>query len=464
MTAQTPVKLTTHRGPLATPPSSPESSIRFSTPSNITSSQIRPARPTVDVAITPPRTSVLSPLTYYRTQSHPRRQWRRGVVNERVLQVSGLGPRLSIRNLELIFESLIHWACDLAKALIGVVIFCLLTWALLESASLVCGPSPPPNSRWLSIPHLPLPSPTRSLRCHLNPYLCGPQETDVAVLQFLSDQIQHAKNLASFSVGLGLPLRAFFEAHQTSVGTFVARHQLPGLSRFMRDADTLTNLTETLDLPFVDFTPSSFIGKSFSLALDEVGGIISDPLVSHHALKRKEYREAHSHAICWRTASNLLLEYSAARPRTRELLQHIQTIHRELSPLVPILGDAVRVEGESNIWWKSKAYARASTEEDVRAFVAGLEVTMENLRRLAAYLDWITVHLAQTTLTDILKTHRKADFSSCMTALQELFARSKTPTPKKSCFCLDDYKIVPSSGPERLDITVPGSPTVQVGW
>ncbi|KIJ15587.1 hypothetical protein PAXINDRAFT_169046 [Paxillus involutus ATCC 200175] len=452
MTPRTPLRSTTHRGPLATSPRSTKNTIQCSP---ATPSLIRPPRPTVDVAIPRSRTPVPSPLVYYRNQS--RRLRKHDVVNERVLGLSGLSPRLC--DLELIFQSLIYWACDLAKTLIGVVIFSLMIWALLESASYISEPSPPPNSRWLSMSHL---APTRTLRCHLGLSLCEPQETDAAVLQFLSDHIQHAKTLASLSVGLGLPLRAFFEAHQANVGTFIARRQLSGRSRFMPDIDTLTNLTASLDPPFLDFTPSSFIGKSFSLALNELGDIISDP--PHQALRYKEHQEAHSRAIYWRTASNLLLEYSAARPRARELLQQVQEIHQELSPLVPTLGDVVHVQAKPHVWWKRKALARSSTEEGVRAFVTGLEVTMENLRRLAAYLDWITVHLAETTLTDVLKSRGKTDLSSCMAALQELFARSKNSTPTKPCFRPDDYKLASPSVPERIDVMVPGSPTVQVRW
>jgi hypothetical protein len=221
MTPRTPLRSTTHRGPLATSPRSTKNTIQCSP---ATPSLIRPPRPTVDVAIPRSRTPVPSPLMYYRNQS--RRLRKHDVVNERVLGLSGLSPRLC--DLELIFQSLIYWACDLAKTLIGVVIFSLMIWALLESvgpprspvdevltyflqASYISEPSPPPNSRWLSMSHL---APTRTLRCHLGLSLCEPQETDAAVLQFLSDHIQHAKTLASLSVGLGLPLRAFFEAHQ----------------------------------------------------------------------------------------------------------------------------------------------------------------------------------------------------------------------------------------------------------
>ncbi|KIK95767.1 hypothetical protein PAXRUDRAFT_826687 [Paxillus rubicundulus Ve08.2h10] len=454
ITPRTPLRSTTHRGPLATSPRSTKSSVQRS---STTPSRVRPPRPTIDVAIPRSRTPVPSPLVYYRNQS--RRVRRHDVVNERVLAVSGLTPRLC--DLELIFETLVYWACDLAKTLIGVVVFCLMMWALLESASYASEPSPPPSSRWLSMSHL---TPTRTLRCRLGLSPCEPQETNAAVLQFLSDHIQHAKTLASLSVGLGLPLLAFFEAHQANVGTFIARRQLPGRSRFMPDIEILTNpnITASLDPPFVDFMPSSFIGKSLSLALNELGDTIFDP--PHRALRYKEHREAHSRAIYWRTASNLLLEYSAARPRARALLQEIQEIHQELSPLVPTLGDVAQFQVKPRVWWKRRALTRPSTEEGVRAFVAGLEVTMENLRRLAAYLDWITVHLAETTLTDILKSRSKTDLGSCMAALQELFAQSKNITSTKPCFHPDDYKLASPSIPERIYVTVPGSPTVQAGW
>lgn len=105
--------------------------------------------------------------------------------------------------------------------------------------------------------------------------------------------------------------------------------------------------------------------------------------------------ERHLHAIYWRTASNLLLEYSAARPRARRLSQHLLALHQQLSPLISVLQVAGSIEGKPNVWWWKGIVRRPATfiGDDMQAFVAGLEVTLDNVHRLIAYLDWITEHL-----------------------------------------------------------------------
>lgn len=65
-----------------------------------------------------------------------------------------------------------------------------------------------------SATRFPLPSRSRTFPLHGDP-LYEPGDQHAAVLQFLSEQIQHAKALSSLSVDLGSPLRAFFEAHRT---------------------------------------------------------------------------------------------------------------------------------------------------------------------------------------------------------------------------------------------------------
>lgn len=129
--------------------------------------------------------------------------------------------------LGLIFENLVYSVCELANIVAGIVAFCLLVWGLLEwvrirlldffevlnaflqssHASELLRPSMPP---------FPLPSRARALHFRVNPSLCEPRDQHVAVLQFLSEQIQHAKALSSLSISLGLPLRAFLEAHRAT--------------------------------------------------------------------------------------------------------------------------------------------------------------------------------------------------------------------------------------------------------
>lgn len=118
-------------------------------------------------------------------------------------------------------------------------------------------------------------------------------------------------------------------------------------------------------------------------------------MVSHSPSTHEEHQDAHLHAIYWRTTSNLLLEYSAARPRARRLLQQLHALHQQLSPLVSGHHTARSIEGRLDIlWWKSGLRHPATPIEDgMPAFVTGLEITLHNVRRLVAYLDWITEQL-----------------------------------------------------------------------
>ncbi|KAG6382030.1 hypothetical protein JVT61DRAFT_663 [Boletus reticuloceps] len=396
MTSRTPIRLTPHRGPLATPSTSPESSPTLSTPPTDISYCSTPVRPALDIAILQHRIFTLSPpmQQQYGSRLHRRRH---------EITTRGLFGRNAHLSPLSIFESLLYSANELAKTVAGIVTFFLVCIRVNSTTKCLDNNVTIPPS-----------TPTRALRCHVNPYSCEPSDQHAAVLQFLSEQIQHAKALSSLSVGLGLPLRAFLETHRATIPRVVVRHNLSELPHLVQEVDTLANLTEFLDPSLLDFTSGSFIGRSFTLALEELGDLITDPMTSHASSTHREHQDAHLHAIYWRTASNLLLEYSAARPRVRRLLQHLRVVYQELSPSA--LGHHVAggIEEKLNIWWwKGIIRHRATSVEDgIQAFVAGLEVTLDNVHRLTAYLDWITEQLAQTTLRDVLKTRHRTDFSS----------------------------------------------------
>lgn len=118
-------------------------------------------------------------------------------------------------------------------------------------------------------------------------------------------------------------------------------------------------------------------------------------MVSHGLSTHGEHQDAHLHAIYWRTTSNLLLEYSAARPRARRLLQQLRALHQQLSPLVLGHHTARSIEERLDIWWWKSGLHRPATpiEDGMPALVAGLETTLHNAHRLVAYLDWITAQL-----------------------------------------------------------------------
>lgn len=119
-------------------------------------------------------------------------------------------------------------------------------------------------------------------------------------------------------------------------------------------------------------------------------------MVLHGSSIHDERQDVHLHAIYWRTASNLLLEYSAARPRARRLLQHLHALHQQLSPLVSGHYAVGSIEGKPNIWWWKDHPA-----DGVQAFMTGLGVTLDNVRRLIAYLDWITAQLVSVCLLPV---------------------------------------------------------------
>lgn len=126
MTSRTPIRLTPHRGPLATPPTSPETSPTLSTPPTDIPDCAAAIRPVLDVTIFQHRISSLTPPTGH--QSRSRLYRRRHQITKQGL----FGYGTDLCPLDFLFESWIYSACDLAKSLAGIVTFCLLIWGLLE--------------------------------------------------------------------------------------------------------------------------------------------------------------------------------------------------------------------------------------------------------------------------------------------------------------------------------------------
>ena len=110
MTSRTPIRLTPHRGPLATPSTSPESSPTTSTPP--TDISYCSTDPSLDIAILQLRISALDTPTLHR-RGHEAAQ-------------KGLFGRDT--QLRLASEGLTN-ACH---AIAGTVTICLLIWGLLE--------------------------------------------------------------------------------------------------------------------------------------------------------------------------------------------------------------------------------------------------------------------------------------------------------------------------------------------
>lgn len=125
MTSRTPIRLTPHRGPLATPPTSSESSPTSSTPPTDFSHCSTASRPILDVATLQHRISTLSPPTRHQSRSPLDR--RRLKVTKR--RLSGCSTPTPLSHL---LESLMYSTNELAKTLAGIATFCLFIWGLLE--------------------------------------------------------------------------------------------------------------------------------------------------------------------------------------------------------------------------------------------------------------------------------------------------------------------------------------------
>ncbi|KAH7883289.1 hypothetical protein F5I97DRAFT_1930848 [Phlebopus sp. FC_14] len=269
-----------------------------------------------------------------------------------------------------------------------------MTWILVEWGSSVLQPSQPASLTAL----LSLPQPSRPASSPFRIDIwepLAPTKTERAVTQFLLDQIQHATQLASLSVGVGAPLLTLFEEHQNNVERLIMQRRVHGqhLQTGRTFDSPLTNLSRLLQAPLIDFTASGFIGKTFSHALDELDHLGSWS-VQDRGPALKEHREARSRAIFWRTSSNLLLEYSSARPRAKDLLLALRAAQQHLLPIL------WAVNAESRVWWRGIPHA--TSEESLRDLSAGLEVAIENLQQLVAYLDWITDHLVRIGLNHLV--------------------------------------------------------------
>lgn len=124
MTSRTPIRLTPHRGPLAMPSTSPESSPTLSTPPTDIFHCSTTIAQALDTAILQHRISSMSPPARHQSRS---RLYRR----KREVTKQGLFGR-SAHPFSFIFENLVYSAYDLAKSLAGIVTFCFLIWGLLE--------------------------------------------------------------------------------------------------------------------------------------------------------------------------------------------------------------------------------------------------------------------------------------------------------------------------------------------
>lgn len=257
-----------------------------------------------------------------------------------------------------------------------------------------------------------------------------PTPTTAAVLQFVSDQIKLANSMATWTTSLGIRFHELLEEDQANLealqwaSLLTEQSHLPYGRRLTEYSGV--NVTKLLHTPLIDLTPRGFIGKSFTYALDELDRLstLSCPDYSY-TRGGEEDHDIHALAVYHRISSSLLLEYSAAQPRVRRLLDSLRITHQRLASMVAHREDRRQFYDTRRFWWRRNDYAYATKQEAFSGLLARLDEVIEGLSLLAAYLDRITDELS--SVPDVPELNRKVEVSACLDALRNLFARSTLP-------------------------------------
>ncbi|KAH7928698.1 hypothetical protein BV22DRAFT_187290 [Leucogyrophana mollusca] len=309
-----------------------------------------------------------------------------------------------------------------------------------------------------------------------------PSTTEAATATFITEQIHHATNILALVEGMGLPSSTLFDEHIWNVERFISKTR-PSAA----DAAALSDIgIGGLDTVLLnDFSVHGFIGKTLSHALGEIQHISSQGHLRYPPAMPPG-RDAHLASVLSLTASNLLLEYSSVLSLTETILPRIESTHH-------VLADALRTHDDvisSEHGWRKKLRRRLPTGSNkrlaadvrsTRAFVAGLDIIQENMRRLKTYLEWSTEQLVShywfsgslTFLTtrqsrsslitnlssDKTRTSRPVDEGAI--ALTALFARSEAAQRSLcGCCCCDEELPVVRINPWKVEVSPPSSPTV----
>lgn len=128
----------------------------------------------------------------------------------------------------------------------------------------------------------------------------------------------------------------------------------------------------------------------FTHALDALDHLSTSSLSDPPCLR--EDHEAHVLAVYHRTASNLLLEYSAAQLRIRRLLFDLRTIHQRLTAKGSQWKDSRRTQRV--LWLRDPSYAPKEVIGETLA--SRLEAVIGELTTLVSYLDRITEKLVSS--------------------------------------------------------------------
>ena len=168
------------------------------------------------------------------------------------------------------------------------------------------------------------------------------------------------------------------------------------------------NFTDS-QTPLIDFTPGGLIGKTvgyltvyfpncshlfqFTHALNELDHLSTSSSFDSPCLR--EDQDARVLAVYHRTASNLLLEYSAAHQRIRQLLFDLQMIHQRLAAKGSQWTDSRQTR---RVLWRGVP-SYAPKEEIGAALASRLEAVIGELAPLVSYLDRITEKLVSSDIS-----------------------------------------------------------------
>ncbi|KAL4064262.1 hypothetical protein V8B97DRAFT_1920099 [Scleroderma yunnanense] len=322
-------------------------------------------------------------------------------------------------------QNILQWCIDAAKRLFVLVVIFLAMRAVIGLALYICRPHLIFAS--MATEHFPSPLPSMSTLCQTRSSSLKSTETaqkSAAVLQFVSDHIMHATSAATLTAGLTTRLRLLLNEDYADMKTLLLEAQSTEQRKEFDEAGLRriwVNLSDP-HTPLIDFTPGGLIGKTFTHALDELD-YLSTSSLSDYSCPRED-QETRALAVYHRTASNLLLEYSAAHQRIRRLLFELRMIRQRLTATEPPWKCSHRTNNIRRFLWRRSVPSLASKEETVGALVSKLESVIGYLLPVASYLDRMTDQLAQLNVPERPMSSRKSDLTTSWSALRDLFARS----------------------------------------
>ncbi|KAG6335411.1 hypothetical protein ID866_3685 [Astraeus odoratus] len=287
----------------------------------------------------------------------------------------------------------------------------------------------------------------------------GTAQAMAPVLEFVSDQIQHTTALATLSTTLRSHVRVFLEDDQSHMEALLDEHLIRGATYGTRTTTAGVNFTDLLHTPLVDFTSGGFIGKTFMYALDELDHL-SSLRHSDYLCTDQDDQQARALAVYRRTASNLLLGYSASHLRVTQVLLDLRAIQQHLSWNASQMKNTLWIGGVRR---RGSLRSHAAGQEIFSELATTLDGVIEDLSLLADELDKIAQQLVQSTHPAIPKSGSKGSVSASMNALRELFARAAVPQTKRRPL-FEGVREVSSVARARAQVILPGRPTVRIAW